>query len=395
MAERIANLGYAALKVQTAVATPITPDVYVPYYKQNINTDIHMIEDNPVYGNKFKDYLLLQGQRSHTGSLTVMAEPNTAAHWMNMLLTKGTTTGAGPYTHPFTLTGDSKYYTLDISFGNYVQRFFDVCASKVSPSFDDGEMKFEVDVSACGSFYGREIATVVTTTLTLKTDYDPVPNKGLVVGDLVRIYKSSTGATLDTSILTVNVDGITVTLNASAAAFAAGDMIYLRPATPSPTVKTPFLWARTQFFFSDTAANALTASATATLQTRLDDGTEFSLLHMFDDDEGSKRSGGFDPASLIRTIGDVELKIKKYFDTVEEITYWNALTKRALVMRSYSETGYEFRLTINQIKTKTNETNSESEAPVFWEIEYGTAYDSSDAQGFDVKVINNVTSASY
>lgn len=392
MSERSANLGYAALKKQTDASTPITPDVYVPYYKQSLNTDIHMIEDNPIYGSKFKDYTLLQGQRSHGGSITVMAEPNTAAHWLNMLLTKGTTTGAGPYTHPFTLTGDSAYYTLDLSFGHHVVRFFGVAASKLAPSFEDGEMQFELDLSALGSFYGREIASVSTNTLTLKTDYDPEPTKGLVASDLVTIRKA------DGTLITTTVTSITATtvLVASAGSGVAdGDMIYLRPATPSFTLLTPFLWPRTQFTFAADAATALTNSATASNQTRLDDGTEINITHNFEDDEGSKRSGAFDPASLVRTIGDVELKIKKFFDTPEEIKYWNALTKRAVVMRSYSGSGYELRVTINNMKSKTNDMATESEGVAYHEVDYGTQYDGSDGQGFDVKVINNVAAAAY
>lgn len=388
MAEQLASKGYFALKKQTNPTTVSVPDVYVPYYKQSLITDPHVVEDSPVYGSKFQNMQILPGQRSHGGSVTVMAEPDTAARICDMLLTKGTTTGSNPYTHPFTLSTatDPNFYTVDISLGSQVMRYIGVGASKLALGWQDDEMQFELDLNCLASFTGREIATVATTTLTLTTTYDPIPNYGLVVGDLVRISKIDGSVTLDTTIASVNVDGITVTLGASAAAFAAGDMITLRPATASYVTKTPFLWPRTQFCFGATASAALSAT-----QTRLDKGTDLAVMHNFEDNEGSKRSGGFDPASLVRELGNYSFKIKRYFDTSDEVKYWNGLVKRAMVMRSYSETGYEFRVTFNNMRSKKPDLPTETGKVIFWEIEYAGQNDSSDGQGMDIKVINSVS----
>jgi len=388
MAERVASAGYVAVKKQASSSVAVTPNVYVPYYEQSMVTDIHLIEDTPVFGSKFRTLQLLQGHRSHRGSLTVMAEPNTAGYLLDMLLTKGTTTGAGPYTHPFELsaTTDPNYYTLDISFVSHVVRFWGVGISKLTPGFESDEMRFNIDVSALGSFYGREISSVSGSgpyTLTLKTDYDASPTTGLVVGDLIQVYDVSTNTYISCVVDALTATTIEVSEDVSAA--ASGDMLMLRPATPSLTLKTPFLWNRTEFRFAGTAADALTAT-----QTRLDEGTEISIQHLFDNDDGSNRSGAFDPASLIRTVGDYTFKIKKFLDTPEEIKYWNALTKRACVMRAFSETGYEFRVTMNHIKAKTNDTPTESEGVIYHEIDYGASYDTSDAKGMVVTVINNV-----
>ncbi len=393
MAERVANLGYFGLIKETAVGVALTPTDYIPLYKEAINTELNLVPDTPIFGNKFERYQVLQGQRTHKGSVEIMAEPNTIARLWDMTLTKGTTTGAGPYTHPYTLGTSSNSYTVDISTGNVVARYCGVQASNFNPSWDKNEMHANLTISALSSFQGREIATTVTTTITLKTDYDPVPNKGLVVGDLVRIYKAATGATLDTTIATVNADGITVTLAASAAAFAAGDFIFLRPATPSFTLLTPFLWAKTIIGFGVTAAAALTA-ATYTTQTRLEQGSNWTVMHKFESDGGAERSGGFDPAALVRTTGDVDFKAKKFFDTPEDLENYNGLIKSAVVIRHFSglTNQYEMRITINHMKTSGKVVpDIQSVSVNYSEIDFIPQYDNTDGQAFDVKILNNLS----
>jgi hypothetical protein len=302
-------------------------------YDESMDTDGQFIDQQPIYGNKAKTYNTVPGQRQHKGDVTILAEPNVTAKLIDSLLTKSSTTGAGPYTHVFGLSSatDPNSYTIDVGLGNVVKRFWGVQASKIVPAWDKNEMRLKVSLSALGSFRSRDIATVVTTTLTLsdpKGIYNGAPNKGLVVGDLVRIYKSSNGTTLDTTIASVNADGVTVTLGASAAAFAAGDTIQLRPATPSFTLLDSFLWARTQFCFGATAAAALSAT-----HTPVENGSAFELMHDFNDDGGEGRSGSFDPATLIRKTGDANLKVKKYFDTTEDLQNFQNLTKTACVIR--------------------------------------------------------------
>lgn len=388
MSEQATAKGYAALKKEVTKGVAITPDVYAPYYKQNLASDIHLITDTPVYGNKFGLFQNLQGLRSHGGSLTVMAEPNTAAYWHDMLATRTATAGSGPYTHTFgaSNTADPNSYTLDVSYGSQVVRWFGVEASKMTYAWDNQRMQLQLDVSGLGSFPGAEISAVSTTTLTLKTDRDPSPSTGLVANDLVYVVKADGSSRLSTTIASIT-NGTTVVLGTSAAAYAAGDMLVLRPATPSLSLLTPFLWGKTQFCFGVDASTALSAT-----QTRLDDGTEISLTNAFNNGDGEPRSGGFDPAALARLTYSAEAKIKKFLDTPEEFKYWNAITKRALVMRAYSgaTNQYELRVTLNNIKAMTNEVPTENGGIVYHEVSYSPQYDQTDGQAFDVKVIGAV-----
>lgn len=388
--ERLSNIGYLGLIKEATKGVPLTPTDFVPLYEETLSTISNFTDQQPAAGNKFNTYTTLQGVRSHKGDLTVLAEPNTTARICDMLLTKTSTTGAGPYTHVFGLssTTNPNSYTIDVSYGNVVARYWGVEASKLTPTWNNNELQWKISVSALGSFQGREIATVATTTLTFKTDYDPAPNKGLVIGDLVRIYKQSTGAILDTTIASVNVDGITVTLGASAAAFAAGDMIYLRPATPSFTMQPTFIWGKTQFCPGATASAALSAA-----QLRVEQGSTFEIMHNFESDDGAARSGAFDPASLVRVTGDGNLTIKRFFDNPDDITYFNNLGKSAWVLRHFagSTNQYECRITFNHVKTDgTVVPDLKAGSINYSELKYHLNYDTGDAQAIAMTIINNL-----
>jgi hypothetical protein len=144
-------------------------------------------------------------------------------------------------------TTNPKSYTVDIQKGQVVCRYWGVEAESIEPSFDKNKMHLNVTVSGLGSFVVREIATVNTTTITLKTDYDFAPTKGLVATDTVRLMSADGATTLDTTVSSVDADGITLILGASAASFSAGDFIFLRAATPSYSVLPCFEWGRTEF----------------------------------------------------------------------------------------------------------------------------------------------------
>lgn len=389
--ERNAATGYAAIKKETTAGVAVIPNVFTPYYKQNISTDFHIMEDSPVYGNRFKKFQHLKGSRSHGGSITVMAEPDTAAYWLDMNLAKSATSGANPYTHVFGLNNDimPNSYTMDIALGGQVVRFSGVQASRLKVTFQDEKMQFEIDVAGLKSFYGREIASVSTNIVTLRTDYDAVPTDGLVIGDLVQIQKAD-GTVVNTTVSTVT--STTVTVASAGTGVAAGDMIVLRPQSPSLSLKRPFLWGLTQFFFAADAATALTNSATASNQTRLEQGTELELMWEFESDEGSKRSGGFDPASLIRTVGDYTFKCKQFFDRADDIKTWNALTKKALIMRSYSGSSnqYELQVILNNMTLMSPAPSSEFGQTIYSEQEFGGNYDVTDGTAFTAKAVNSV-----
>ncbi|HSH31210.1 MAG TPA: hypothetical protein VK963_00920, partial [Candidatus Saccharimonadales bacterium] len=99
MPERLGNLGYFALVKEAAKGTPVVPTDFIPLYKESMATALNLVDDNPIFGNKFGRMAVVQGQRSHKGDVTIMAEGNTIGRVFDMLLTKGATSGTNPYTH--------------------------------------------------------------------------------------------------------------------------------------------------------------------------------------------------------------------------------------------------------------------------------------------------------
>lgn len=388
--ELSSNQGYFALKVEATEGTAVIPNVFVPLYEESLHTDLNPETETSVFGQKFARLQVTPGIRSHGGELTIMAEPNSTARIFDMLLTLGSITGDGPYTWPLTAGFTKPHsYTCDISTGNQVIRFVGVQASEISPTWTDNEMRWKLKVSALKSFLGAEIASLASSTVTLKTPTNyPSPTDGLVTGDLVAIVAGATGARQTLTIQSLTAT--TVTFTTTPTGVTSGDMLILRPATPSLNVQSPFLWSRTEFRFADTAANALTAT-----HTPLEDGSEFVIMHPFDDDKGAQSSGSFDPSRLVRGKAvDYTFKAKKFFYNPDEQRTFKALTKVAVVVRMFSESGYECRVTMNNLVItaggdKPLIKDQESE---YYELEYTPAYDQSDGQGLDVKVINNIAS---
>ncbi|MDE1868235.1 MAG: hypothetical protein KGI08_11085, partial [Thaumarchaeota archaeon] len=364
--ERLSNLGYGAMIPEVTPGVALTPNVFIKYYKNTLNLNVNLDEDNPVAGVRSNPFNQYPGMRSYEGALDVLAEPNNAEHFFNMLLAAGSITGGSdPYTHPFT-EGLSASYTMEFQKGQIVERYFGVQAEDIESAWNKNKMQFNINVSALGSFIVGQIATVATTTITLDTTKDPSPTKGLVAGDLVRVMKSDGSSTLDTTIAVagVNADGITLTLGASAAAFAAGDFIFLRAQTPSYVDLTPFMWARTQFQFGTSASAALSAA-----QLRLETGSKWKITHKFNKKQGEDRSGSFDPASLARLQTEAELTLKMFFDQPQKLmNYLNIASTSALVIKHFSGSNHELRVTFNQLRYKMDKRDIESAKLVYEEI---------------------------
>lgn len=396
--ERFGNFGYMGLIKQTDPFTPLIPTDYIPLYEESLTTDVNLQDLKPAYGNRFATFTTIPGIRKHRGDVTVLGEPNTIARLFDMTLVKGTTTGSNPYTHPFTLsnTANPNPYTIDISTGNVVKRFWGVQASSINPNWNDNEAQMKLAVSALGSFQGREIASVTGTgpyTIVLKTDYDTNPTLGLKVGDLIRFFDVATNASVcDTTVTAVtNATTFTCTTIVSGAmtAVGAGDFVHLRPATTSFNTLQPFTWTKTEFHFGATASAALAAA-----QTRVEQSSTWGVMFGFESEDGAPRSGGKDPASLVRTTGNYDLTVKKFFDTPEDVILLNNLAQTACVVRMFSggSNEYELRLTFNALITDNPLPNIKAQDVNYSTIKYHPNYNQTDGQAFDVKVINALAS---
>lgn len=384
------NSGYLAMKIEATEGTAVTPTVYVPFYEESITTEANMETEMSVFGSKFARLQVTPGIRSHGGDITMMAEPNSTAMIQDILLTRGSVTGSDPYTWPFTPSfTNPKSATWDISNGRFVSRFVGVQASEFGFEVKDNELRWKVKVSALKSFLGARIASVSSSTLTLDTTYNSSPTDGLVASDLVAVWVAA-GTTQNFTVSSFTAT--TVTLSGTPSGVAAGDMLMLRPATPSHNLAAPFLKSRSEFRIGATAAAALNGTAAP-----MDDGSEFTIVHPFQDDKGAQRWGSADPGALIRAGSvDATLKLKKFFYHPDEIRRFQNLEKIAVVVRCFSGTGtHEFRLTLNNCKIVKggDKPMIKTDEAEYYEMELVPTYDTSDSAGLSTTVINGLAAA--
>jgi len=398
--DRLANLGYFAIGKEVSRGVAVRPSVVLPLYEESLVTSLNLDLDNPIMGNRFARYNHFKGQRDHKGVLKVLGEPKTLPHLLNMLLDKGnTTTSGGSYTHPYTLGDLSEAsYTIEILKGDIIYRYYGVEASKIIPLFEANVLKFNINVSALGQFSIAPITSAATTALVLSTEYDDMPNKGLVVGDTL-VFVKVTGGISDTYeekvISAVNVNGTGVTVGSLSGTFTTGDYCYIKKQTLTPVLGEPFKWSGTEFCFGDDATAALAAS-----QTSVEKGSTFELINEFEDEAGAKRSGSLDPSALVRKQGDVTIKIKKSFQDYKDFERFISVRKRALVIKLYStiisgSIWNELRITINNMKAKDVPLPLKTGEIIYLDQDYSPQYDTTDTQAFDVKVVNDIAGTSF
>ena len=109
----------------------------------------------------------------------------------------------------------------------------------------------------------------------------PISTSFIGFGDLVRILAADNSNFLDTTISSVT-DGAIIVLAASAAAFAPGDLIFLRGQTASYNlINNPFEWARTQFLFG-TTNNWINSGYTSATPVPHEQGSKWKIMHKFE-----------------------------------------------------------------------------------------------------------------
>lgn len=394
--ERNSSLGYIAFGKEVTKGTAVIPDIFAPLYSESLATAANFVRDNAIIGTKFKHFLTVQGNRDHTGDFEVLGDPNIAGYVMAafMSLVSASESGADPYTHPYIFDPDTNpaSLTVDISYKTHVVRFFGLEIGTIEPVFDNGEMHLKCsDVQALGCWGGREVASTSGTnpyTVVFKTAYDQNATKGLKIGDTMQLFDVSAGTYTAFTIASIP-DGTSITTTTDVTAGASGDFVTIAPQTPSLDLLTPFTWGNTQVRIAADATTALSAT-----HTPVEPDSVWKLMHPFDSTANQHRSGSFDPAALPRLQGDVELKIRKYFDTPGELQRFQALEKRAVVWRHYAYTTdgktYELRITINNMKVDNPQPHLAPDTILYSELTYMPEYDVSDTQGADVKVIDAI-----
>jgi hypothetical protein len=395
--ERIGNLGYAAFAPEATPGAPATPTHFTLLMDESLSTDPNLQTQEPAFGSKSEVFAVLPGLRDHKGDITIVAEPNTLTHLLNIFLTAGAQSGSGPYTQQFDHSGNSKTGTLDISTGNVVKRFGGVVASKLVPVWNKNELHIKASLSALKSFQGNLITSVSGSgpyTVNLDALYDTQPAGLLVAGDLIRFYNPTDGSTVDAVVATVDTNKQYITTTTNVSTFGSGTCVmYLRPQTVALNTLQTFLWSNTQFCFGATASAALAAS-----QTRVEQGSNWELNHNLNDDNGESRSGSADPASLIRTTVNGATNIKRFFDTPEDLIAMQQQSKSALAIHHYAGAPvagafpYDFCIVYHHLKTNDPMPNIQPKKVNYGSIKYLPQHDQTDGVMFHVFTKSTVSS---
>ena len=390
--ERHASRGYLAIGKETTKGTAVTPTVYVPIYDSDLWTAMNYDMADPIVGNQGELFQINQGFRNHAGKVTFFGDPNMWGYFFNMIGVLGTETGTDPGTHPFTFPngGSPKSYTVDVLTGVHGFRFRGVEAAELTGSFDENQLKGEASLVGLGSFITRNIASTTgtgPTAVTLTTNYDPSPTTGLVAGDILQFYDVSLGTYVNGTVASIT-DADTVSITQDWSSAAAGDIVTIRAASPSYSLKTTLQEARSEFRFGATAAAALTATHTGVQK-----GAGKWIMRNQAIEQ--HRTGSYDPASIARGRHGADIETKIIFDDPVNMDRYLSNPKRALVIRHYA-TGtatdtYELRLTFNNIRQTEDPVKVAKDDFVYEESKWRALYDITDTQTMDVTVINGIT----
>ena len=391
--EKLANLGYLALKKETTKGVAVVPNVFVPLYEESIKQDIHLDEDKPIVGERAARFKVYRGQETITGSIKVLAEPKTIGHFLNMLLYKSGVSGTPTtgYTHTFGLGNASESYTLEFLKGNIPVRLFGVEARSIAPAFEDNKMVLTVEISARNQFSVVKIASASGTAITLDDSERPMPNEGLTTSDKLRLYDISAGTYEDVEITSINSNGKDLVVSTISGTYVAGDLAYLVPLTPTYSIDEPFNWALTNFRFGANATAALSATPI-----RMEPDSNWTVMFNMESESGAMRSGGYQPANFVRTIGDLDISLKRFFDDEQDLNRFLQRTGRSLVIEHSSPsnagtngTKAVLRLIVDEYYLKEYDIPLKSDEIIYATMALAPVYNTANSEMFKIELITS------
>jgi len=395
----LADNAYLAIKPEASAGTAITPTIFVPLVSESIKTVVNHSADRRMKGIDWKSTGLLRGNRSHEGEVTVLGDPDTIGHFLNMVMVKGSTTGdaTNGYTHPFTVGNTPDTYTMDIKKGAYVQRYFGVRIEELRFEFSDGQLQITASIKAMGQFSAATVGVALTgagmTTLTLDDEYDIAPNRGLVIGDIITV-----GGT-DVTLTSVNANGVAVGFASTSVTAAIGLPVILKPQTASiASLQDPFYFGNALVGFGVDKTAADTAAASRTTATPVYDMT-ITLKNNLYAQNGSNR---FDPVQILVGTKEAQIGLKQLFDTAAQFQKWQNRTKQAITViflgkfiKSDFTTQEKLTLAFNNVKLLENDNEIKVGEFIVDDQKFEANYDSSDAVAMTASLINRTAGTSY
>lgn len=388
---------YLAIKPESTPGTAVIPTIFVPLVSESMKTVVNHTVDRRMKGNNWKGNDLLRGNRMHEGEIVVLADPDNLGHILNMVMTKGVTSGDATdgYTHPFTV-GAGDAYTFEISRGGYAQRYFGVYVEQASIAFPDGQMQVTLSVKTMGQVSVGTLgiaASGAVTTLTFDDTYDIQPNRGLVVGDVIVI------GTDELTLTSVDSGGYAVGFTSTSLTYSVGEQIYLKPlSVTNPSLQDPFYLGNCLVGVGADESAATTAAGARSTATEVYD-LEIVLKNNLFSQNGSNR---FDPVQIIPRTPEAALTLKRLLEDENQQTAFQNRTKQAITIiasgkniKADFSTKELLTLKFNNVKLIENDNKLEVGELIADQQSFEVLYDESDAQAMDASLVNRTAGTVY
>jgi len=277
--------------------------------------------------------------------------------------------------------------------GNYVHRIVGAQISKLSISFENGNMIVEGEIVAKAKFNYGTLKTALTgagmVEVVFDEKYDDKPAYGLVAGDIIQTWVA--GVATDITIATVAADYKSITCAATTVTAGIGALITLKGQTPSYTaLKRPFKFGQMLVGLgaNETAATAAAgAYATATpvdeIKIEIDRALE------------SRHASGDNNPIVLEGVPDASLNIKKLFERAEDMQQFNDIAKKActiIITGDEVTAGNYSSITIKFYNIKPSKVENKTKVGefIYDETEFSVEYDDTDAIAIDVSLTNEI-----
>jgi len=396
--EYLGTNSYLAIKPEVTAGVAVIPTIFVPLVSEDVKTVVNYKADDRMKGLDWKSDSLLRGNRMHEGSITVLGDPDTLGHLLNMVMEKGSSTGSAPvgYTHPFTV-GASKTYTIDIKKGMYVQRYFGVKVDELDIEFKDNQMECTLNIKAQGQVSIGTLGVALTgagmTSIVLDDEYDINPTRGLVAGDKILV------GGVEVEITVVGVDGVTLTCASTAITASIGDPISLVPQTVSMgTLSDPFYFGNMIVGFGTDIADAIANTA---------DRDDANMVHEMKiviknnllAQNGTNR---IDPYQILTRTKEAQIEIKQLFTGPEQRQAWFdrkaqaiSIVGRGKFIKSDFTTWELVTFNFPNVKLTDNDNKIEVGEFIIDDQKFEVMYDAVEAEAMSAELVNKSAGTVY
>jgi tail tube protein len=398
MTNFFSDQGYLAVKPQASAGVPIIPTNFVPLVSESIKTVQNLSTDKRLKGRTWGANDLLKGARTHEGEIVIEADPDNLGHFLNMLITKGVTTGdaSDGYTHPFTV-GDPDNYSIEFNRGAFAQRIMGVQASEMRLEFQDNRMVVRAQIQGLAQFSVATLGVALTgagmTSLVLDDKYDRQPTRGLVVGDKLVI------GTDEVTILTIDADGVTITFASATLTYSTGEEIHLKAQTPSYTgLRNAFNIGN---MLVGIGADETTATSNAGAIATATPVHDFAII-LNRNVLTIPRSGRVDPVEIIRQSLEGQIEMKQLLISADQRQKFLDKGKQALtliVTGEHIKTDFttEEKLTFkfHNVKLMENSNVLAIGEYILDDQRIEVLYDDTDAKAIAVELVNKTAGTDY